>query len=213
MTYSSNVRRLKKTLRRFVKKRKLSLAIVSILLIGVFWIVMQPKDSIPTTAYTPLLEVIADAESRGNYNAYFGNVANHDLKFTSMTIADVLDWQKKYVQQGSPSSAVGRYQIIQPTLKSLVKELKLTTKEQYNEAMQNRMAIALMERRGSVDFVENKLSAEDFAHQLSKEWASLPKVIGNSPEASYYDGDGLNASLVDSKTSLTAVQEFKKQAE
>jgi conjugal transfer mating pair stabilization protein TraG len=173
---------------------------------------MQPSKNIPAAAYTPLLEVIAKAESRGNYNAYFGNAANQQLKFTDMTIADVLEWQKRHVEAGNASSAVGRYQIISPTLVSLVKQLNINTSEKYDKAMQNRLAIALMERRGSINFVKEELSAETFAHELSKEWAALPKVIGDSPETSFYAGDGLNRSLVDSKTSLMAVQQFKQLA-
>lgn len=173
---------------------------------------MQPSKNIPAAAYTPLLEVVAKAESRGNYNAYFGNAANQQLKFTDMTIADVLEWQKRYVEAGNASSAVGRYQIISPTLVGLVKQLDINTSEKYDEAMQNRLAIALMERRGSIDFVKEKLSAETFAHELSKEWAALPKIVGDSPENSFYAGDGLNKSLIDSKTSLMAVQQFKQLA-
>jgi conjugal transfer mating pair stabilization protein TraG len=213
MSKKSFIRKLKKQFRRSFLKRNVIFASILVLVIGVFWIMMQPKNSISATAYTPLLEVIAKGESRGNYNAYFGNVANQELKFTHMTIADVLDWQKKFVEAGNPSSAVGRYQIIQPTLKGLVKELKLTAEERFDEDMQNKLAITLIERRGSIKFVNNDLPAEDFAHQLSKEWAALPKVVGESPEASYYAGDGLNRSLIDTKTSLNAVQEFKDRAD
>jgi len=178
----------------------------------VFWIVMQTPKTIAPVAYTPLLNVIAEGESRGNYNAHFSNAANRSLKFTDMTIADVLEWQKRYVEQGNPSSAVGRYQIIRPTLLGLVKQLDLNLNDRFDEPMQDRLAISLMERRGSIDFAKDELTAENFAHELSKEWAALPKVIGESPESSYYAGDGLNRSLIDSKTSLTAIQEFKRLA-
>jgi hypothetical protein len=38
------------------------------------------------------------------------------------------------------------------------------------------------------------ITLEQFALNLSKEWASLPKDASNK---SYYDGDGLNKALVD----------------
>jgi conjugal transfer mating pair stabilization protein TraG len=173
---------------------------------------MQTHEPITPTAYDPLLEVIAEGESRGNYNAYFGNTANQELKFTDMNISDILEWQKRYVEGGSPSSAVGRYQIIHPTLVGLVKQLDIDLNERFDESMQNRLAISLMERRGSIDFIKEKVSAENFAHELSKEWAALPKVLGDSPEKSYYAGDGLNRSLIDSQTSLAAIHQFKKMA-
>ena len=212
MTRKQSIRKLKKFFRRSFTKRKAFLVATLGLVFVVFWVVMHQPYFIAPTAYTPLLEVIAKAESRGNYNAYFGNAANHDLKFTDMTITDVLDWQKRYVDEGNPSSAVGRYQIIRPTLDGLVKQLNINPNAHFDEPMQNRLAIALIERRGSVDFIQQKLSAESFAHELSKEWASLPKVIGNAPESSFYAGDGLNQSLVDSHTSLAAIQQFKQLA-
>jgi len=168
--------------------------------------------TIPPTAYAPLLNVIAEAESKGNYNAYFGNAVNKDIQFTKMTVAEVLDWQKRFVEEGNPSSAVGRYQIIRPTLVGLIKQLELKPDARFDETLQDRLAIALMERRGSIDFISEELSAENFAHELSKEWAALPKVIGSAPESSYYAGDGLNRSLIDSKTSLMAVERFKDLA-
>lgn len=205
-------RSIKRLFRRTGHRQRLlslgALAVLLLLLIGM----IQARPSIPTTAYTPILEVVAAAESKGNYNAYFSNAANQTIDFTNMSIAEVLQWQTTFVQSGNPSNAVGRYQIIQPTLEGLVKQLKLNTNERFDEHMQNRLAVALMERRGSIDFAENKLSADEFAHNLSKEWAALPRVIGDAPESSYYAGDGLNASLVDSKTSLGAVEQFRQLA-
>jgi hypothetical protein len=44
--------------------------------------------------------------------------------------------------------------------------------------------------------VDNKISREEFAYNLSKEWAALPKTIGENPEQSYYASDGLNKAQV-----------------
>lgn len=160
------------------------------------------------TSYTPLLSVIAKGESRGNYNAHFGSVANNTTIFTDMTVNEVLHWQSDYVAQGSPSNAVGRYQIIKPTLEGLVSELKLTGEEKFDQPLQDKLAIALLERRGSIQYIKGELSTEDFAHNLSKEWAALPRMVGDNPEASYYAGDGLNASLISSGEITTAVRQF-----
>jgi len=212
MAKKVSLRKFKKYLRRTFTRRNAMLVGIFILALVVLWAIMHPRNAIAPEAYNPLLEVIAKGESQGNYNAYFGNVANKEIDFTSMTIADVLAWQERFVAEGKASSAVGRYQIIRPTLLGLVKELRLTTQEKFDKPLQDKLAISLMERRGAVNFVKNKLSAEEFAHQLSKEWAALPKVLGDMPESSYYAGDGLNRSLIDSKTSLGAVMEFKQRA-
>lgn len=143
---------------------------------------------------TELLATIAMAESNGNYNAYYGQAGNVDVRFTSMPVADVLAWQKKFVDKGSPSSAVGRYQFIDSTLQSLVDQLRIDQQEIFNEALQDKLAVALLERRGLHEYVDQKISREEFAHNLSKEWAALPRVKGDSPERSYYAGDGLNVA-------------------
>lgn len=158
----------------------------------------------PST-YKPLLHLIGSAESNNNYNAHFGNAANTAISFTEMPIRDVLAWQENFVQQGNPSSAVGRYQIINTTLEGLVSELKINTDQKFSEATQDAMAIALLERRGSQQYVNGKLSAKEFAANLSKEWAALPKTVGSNPDASYYAGDGINASRVTVSEVLTAI--------
>lgn len=148
------------------------------------------------TAYKPLLDTIAAGESKGNYNAYFGHPANTSVRFTEMPISDVLKWQEKYVQEGSPSSAVGRYQIIRPTLKGLIRELHVDPDTPFNAIVQDRLAIALLERRGSIEYVKGEISREQFAANLSREWAALPKAVGPNPDESYYAGDGINAARV-----------------
>jgi muramidase (phage lysozyme) len=156
---------------------------------------MQP--TIDPAAYVPLLNTIAAGESRGNYNAYFGNGANTDVQFTDMSVAQVLAWQKNYVQSGSVSSAVGRYQIIRPTLVGLVQQLDVPLTDRFDSKLQDRMAIALLERRGSVAYVDKKLTRAQFAANLAKEWASLPMISGPNPAASYYASDGINRSQID----------------
>jgi len=155
----------------------------------------QPAQIAPA-AYVPLLNVIAEAESKGNYNAYFGHTANSKILFTNMTVAQVLAWQADYVQQGNYSNAVGRYQIVQGTLEGLVQRLDIDRNAKFDAALQDRLAISLLERRGSEEFADNELSQQQFAANLAQEWASLPKAVGPNPEESYYADDGVNKSLV-----------------
>lgn len=163
-------------------------------------------------AYSPLLQTIAKGESNGNYNAHFGNTNNTAVHFTSMSIAEVLQWQKEFVRQGSPSNAVGRYQIIEPTLSGLVNRLRINPNETFDEAMQDRLAIALLERRGSKKFVAKELTREQFAANIAKEWAALPAVVGANPEESYYAGDGLNQSHVSINEVFQALHLLETQA-
>lgn len=165
---------------------------------------MRPVDPV---SYRPLLRVIADAESAGNYNAYFGNSGNTDVKFTDMTIAEVLAWQSKYIAEGSASSAVGRYQFLNTTLQHIAQEKGVSMDEKFDEDMQDSLAIALLERRGSERYVNQRVTRDEFAAELAKEWASLPKVAGADAQQSYYAGDGLNHALV----SVSAVQQAVEQ--
>lgn len=176
--------------RRIAYAAAVTLTVAVLAAIGFGYRAMEPN--IDPSVYTPLLNTIARGESNGNYNAYFGNAANTQLRLTDMTIAQVLDWQQNYVRQGNPSSAVGKYQIIRPTLAGLVQKMELNTAERFDEAMQDRMAVALLEKRGAVDYMTDNLSREEFAANLAKEWAALPRITGPNPEQSYYAGDGLN---------------------
>lgn len=160
-------------------------------------------------SYQPLLTVIAAAESHGNYNAYFGNAANTSIRFTDMTVAEVLAWQKQHVAQGGISSAVGRYQIIDTTLGELVHTLGIDHGQRFDEATQDAIAIGLLERRGSVAYANNQMTREEFAANLAKEWASLPSITGASADQSYYAGDGINKSLVAKEKVLGAIDKIE----
>jgi conjugal transfer mating pair stabilization protein TraG len=160
----------------------------------------------PDVYTSDLLTTIAKAESNGNYNAYFGNARNSQVQFTTMTVGQVLEWQRQFAASGQASTAVGRYQFIDTTLQGLVDELGIAQDELFDPTMQDRLANKLLQRRGLYEYVEQKISKEEFAHNLSKEWAALPRVIGDAPTASYYAGDGLN-------TARLSIEEISKSIE
>lgn len=195
--YKKTKRWIKKHRNYFVrillKPRNILVFLVVGGLISLIVLNMQETQKIHTA---DLLNTIAKVESKYNYNAYFGNSNNTEVQFTSMTVREVLAWQKQFVEQGNPSSAVGRYQFINSTLQGLVRELRINENMKFDEALQNRLAARLLERRGIREYVDNKITREEFAHRLSKEWAALPKAIGENPEQSYYAADGLNKAQV-----------------
>lgn len=166
--------------------------------------------SVDPAAYKPLLNLIGRIESNDNYNAYFGNSKNTEIRFTEMTVAEVLAWQANFVAQGNASSAVGRYQIINTTLSGLVSRKIVSADEIFSEATQDRLAIALLERRGSLEYVTKQLSPEQFAANLAREWAALPRVLGGDPNASYYQSDGLNKSRTTVDEVMEAIERIAK---
>ncbi len=215
MGINKYIRRLRRSVRRYARSNPITtiLLIIGIPLLGVLLATRQPETTVVNpAAYTPLLNTIAKGESNGNYNAYYANAGNDTMRFTDMTVAEVLQWQQDHVSQGSPSSAVGKYQIVRPTLVGLVRQLNIDTRARYDAALQDRLAITLLERRGSLAYVEKELTREQFAANLAKEWAALPKVVGDKPQESYYAGDGLNQSRISVDEVLTALSALESNA-
>ena len=154
-----------------------------------------------------LLDLIAKAESNGDYNIVYGGKR---VPLTSMTIDEVRAWQDGYVSGQKlvnplrfASSAVGRYQIIRKTLDSLVAEMKVSSADKFDEAMQDRMALHLLRRRGLNAYLAGSLSPTNFADRLAKEWASLPVMATGR---SYYDSDGVNKAHVKPEQMVEALR-------
>ncbi len=167
----------------------------------------RPEEAVSKYAETgnPLLELIADKESGGDYNRIYG--AGHQTRpLTDMTINEVLAWQKSHVNSGSPSSAAGKYQIIYKTLSGLKDEMGLTGNEKYDEAMQDKMAMTLLNRRGYDDLIAGNISEQQFMKNASMEWAAAPKDMSGK---SYYAGDGLNKAHIAPATMLLAIRSAK----
>jgi muramidase (phage lysozyme) len=210
---SKFLRRKFRPIKRWLKNRQFVLLTITILFcVGliIYAIYIDKKRlTVDPSTYTPLLSLIAQAESNDNYNAYFGNAANKSTDFTRMSIAEVLQWQAAYIKQGNASSAVGRYQLLNTTLSGLVQQHGIDTNQKFDKTTQDDLAIALLERRGAVDYVNKELTREQFAANLAKEWAGLPKVTGNNPNDSYYASDGLNKARVVVDEVLKAIEPIR----
>lgn len=208
-------RKLTRALKRWRQNKTAVLVVVAVVLFaGIFGYAtyMQNKRLVVDPAsYGPLLHLIASVESKGNYNAYFGNPYNKSIEFTNMSVAEVMKWQAEFVARGNVSSAVGRYQIIDTTLAGLVRQLGIDTSKKFDVVMQDRLAAALLERRGAENYVNKELTRDEFAANLAKEWAALPKVIGQNPDQSYYASDGLNKSLVSIDEVLGAIEPIRSK--
>jgi muramidase (phage lysozyme) len=138
-----------------------------------------------------LLDLICKHESGGNYNVVWNGCKVKPQNLTGMTVSEVMQWQRDEIARGSRSTAAGRYQIISGTMKGLVREMGLTGNEKFDEALQDRMAMQLLKRRGLDDYLGGRISQDKFMDNMAYEWASLKKSNGRGA----YDGDGLNASV------------------
>lgn len=154
------------------------------------------------------LDFIGNKEAPKGYGQVHSQAAsflNRDL--TSMTLDEVLQWQRQVVAQGAPSSAAGRYQFVRGTLGDLKKRLGLSGSERFDQSLQDRLGYELLRRRGFEKWQGGQLSNEEFALGLAREWASLPVLSDMKGDSravrrgeSYYAGDGLNAALTDAST-------------
>lgn len=146
-----------------------------------------------------MLNLIGSAEASGDYNLVFGQRGK--VPVTDMTVDEVLFHQNDMKSSGSPSTAVGRYQFLQKTLKSVKKEMGLSGDEKMSPELQDRMAVHLMRRRGLDSYLRGEIDQTHFVNRLAQEWAGLPTTSGQS----YYAGDGLNRSNVALADVMSAV--------
>lgn len=142
-----------------------------------------------------MLDLIADAEGTDKGRGYnetlaYGKFTGGNVNLTSMTLDQIDALQSKMLQHPDNtfnSSALGRYQIVQRTLKDLRAELGLSGNELFDENMQDRLAERLLARRGgSIGGLRN-------------EWQGLRNVPASTIGA-YYDADLEARQLGDSNT-------------
>ncbi len=167
----------------------------------------------------PILDLIADKESGGDYGILVGG---ESIPLDKMTVREVLALQKAMAKMPEryKSTAVGKYQIKESTLLSLlyvpIKKNKDGTIEyakdengeliernptdfnldtKFDAKAQEFAGKALLDRRMKAA----NQTAQDLgmplevaqALELSKEWASLPDP---RTDKSFYDGDGVNSA-------------------
>lgn len=165
-------------------------------------------------SFRALLDLIGRAEASGDYNKIWGGIRRADYPpqpLTQMTVDQVLAWQDS-IDRKYNSEAAGRYQFMEDTLRSLRSQGAVQGGETFSPAVQDRLAIHLMRRRGLDDYQAGRITASDFADKLAREWAGLPVTRTQrghrrqvSRGQSYYAGDGLNRSLVTPEAVLAAI--------
>jgi conjugal transfer mating pair stabilization protein TraG len=148
-----------------------------------------------------VLDLIAAAESQGNYNAWRGNATQRDVDLSALSVNEVRALQAELVRS-TGGSAIGRYQILDDTLGSLATRLGLSGDERFTPALQDRLALQLAQDAGLDRWLEGRLSDGQFATNLSQIWAGLPTdemnrsayegIAGNRAALKY---DAMRASL------------------
>ncbi len=162
-----------------------------------------------TSAFGQFMNEIIGVESGGNYNAFHSNGNNSRVRFTDMTVQEVLDWQKngEWRRMGAGSSAVGKYQFIEGTLRDVVRASGIDPNTKFTPAVQDKLIMhRLFTTRKMKDYLEGKISDEEMVDKhLAAEFAGLKKTDGRG----VYDGDGLNKASLSARRTIAALQQFK----
>jgi len=119
-----------------------------------------------------VLDLIAAAESRGNYNAWHGNAAQRDVDLSALSVNEVRALQAELVRS-SGGSAIGRYQILDDTLGSLAARLACRETTVHAGAT-GPPGLAARAGCGPRPLVGRPPVDGQFATNLSQIWAGLP---------------------------------------
>lgn len=146
-----------------------------------------PSNQVPIHSKTAaLLDFIGSIEAPRGYDDYYRLVSSPPPRpLTQMTIREVQAWQYR-IDRYSKSEAAGRFQIVKETLGSLVRNNAIDPNQLFDVAMQNRLALILLEGRG---WNPNSTAYVKMANSLAKEWAALPLVSGPNKGLSAYHYD------------------------
>lgn len=148
----------------------------------------------PGSAEDIALTYIGSLEGPRGYNDFQrASTEAPPRALTTMTIGEVKEWQDARTR-GVDTRAAGRYQITDQAWDKAMAGTGLSDNDLFSAANQDKMAVNLLEHRGFDDFMSGRETTTEFGHELSKEWAILPKMTGDNPNASYYEGKQGNSS-------------------
>ena len=138
-----------------------------------------------------LLSLIASAEAGpAGYNAiHYRAWELPDKAPTEMTIQEIIDWIDATPRQ---NHAIGRYQIIPMTLSYLVAAENVPLSAVFSPALQDRLAVRLINDAGLPEFLSGQMAPVDFLDSLAFVWAGLPLGSGLSA----YEGYAGNSATI-----------------
>ena len=150
-----------------------------------------------------LKTAIRRAESGNDYGAtfraYLDGFSRRNEDITNMSINEVVQYQKDYIEHqrrlgipaGQRSAAVGAYQMLYPEVAASKTGVPLTAR--FSKENQDKMVDYYLNMAGYQQFINNKISAEEFNNRLAGQFASLKTTSGSG----VYDTDGINKAYED----------------
>ncbi|EAQ02246.1 hypothetical protein OB2597_19226 [Pseudooceanicola batsensis HTCC2597] len=108
---------------------------------------------------------------------------------TRMTIREIFDWIDR--TPGQPH-AIGRYQFIPPTLRSVVRQAGVGVDTVFSPEVQDRLADILLADAGFHEFQSGQIARKRFMENLARIWAAFPTSTGRS----HYHGIAGNRAVI-----------------
>jgi peptidoglycan hydrolase-like protein with peptidoglycan-binding domain len=162
------------------------------------------QDAVTKGKIGEILDFIARYESKGNYNIIHGGKVVPEL--TKMTLNQVYDFQRQMLQKGHESTAVGRYQYLNKTLRNTAAQMRLDPNTTvFDPETQDAIATYTLRFRGLDRWLNGQWTDEQFLNSLAQEWAGIPKSTGGSAHA----GVGSNKAGTTPQNALMALQNIK----
>ena len=154
--------------------------------------------------YALILDVIGKAESpiKGYDAVVYSAKVKPSKSPSQMTLKQIFKWIEKTPNQ---DHAIGRYQFIPKTLRKLVLKNNVPMTAVFTPALQDRLAIDLIDASGFRDLISDKISSDQFVDNLAKVWAGLPLSNGKN----YYHGQNGNKATVSRPTVSVVVVDQK----
>jgi muramidase (phage lysozyme) len=147
--------------------------------------------------FSPLLDTIARAESKRGAFGTSGYDAIHsgarikpNKPISQMTLAEVKAYQKKLVDSGHSSSAVGRYQFIKNSeaFSNMAAQAGLKDTDLFDAKAQDKLAIHYAGGEKQLNEWIRTGNKEALTRKTAQQWAGMKNINGRGN----YDGDGLN---------------------
>lgn len=153
-----------------------------------------PDDIVESGLNPAVYDTLFGGESKGDYNAIIAGGAytpeGFDRKPTEMTIDEVVALQGQMKQDPSnrfettpgnfaPSSAIGRAQFVEPTLKQAASDAGLKGSDLFSEENQRKMEATLVEPMFK-DYKAGKITRDELQNKLNSTFASVQNAAGGS---------------------------------
>lgn len=148
---------------------------------------------------SPILDLVGRTEGTDRGRGYnetvaYGAFSGGEVELVNMTLGEIDQLQTQMLTHPDNtlnSSAVGRYQTLRKTLRTMKKQMGLTDDMKFTPELQDKIALELLRTRGLDKWLAGKKTDESFMNAIAREWASLPTSNGNG----YYKGQPVGTSV------------------